>query len=708
MKTAVAVLAVCSLVICLACSCAEKPDAGAGQPDVRLSEPDVRPVQQTEYDKIISEIKNNFSKPQRNVLEATHYCLEIASLIDEEIYPGRKLDRFELERQFRKIAAEEYDFSNFEDETFNLLMGVIEKIKNLRISEGDREILNEMYVREKRISWIHALPEYIPINVDWKQFVASSVQTLIYSTVNYLKIRNEIELEHAKDSWELDKEVIKNDSDDIQNKLANLYRICKNYKVKYVEPGELLTEFNKIEDMIKNGVTDEVWKPFDDRRDFYRKKVNEDRFKMYSTYWYQRGYLAWRAYSEEKNKNEEDRREAMGCFDVYQELTTHSIVKYNPVAIDVAMMQIDLQPTNRAFLENQLEIIKRNLNRKSLDYQSICLFCGQIYWALKNYKEAADMFQLSEKAGNDKREKEVDIFCNIFSDTIKEFEGSDKAAQKNFKKTKADCNLKKEYTIGDFAVKDDDKNLHFLPKLDAEFLARMGHYDSLIKSGEDIKDVGMNLVDKISNGVSYPYISPWEFLLFASYVKGDRTKKKYYEEILPKVLLKSDRFDCSEYFNDHPEWKSDPVGKQRLPYELKYLRYSSSFLSKKRFFLRVPYQYALLSNIKFSMGLLRGEEVVTFVPCDSETMEKDEKNNVVLCLWFPLDEEELIKNKIDGFRFDFEYEYFKSAITFHFDRVLTKSMGSDFYKDRPGYITFELKKLGDLGSGTSPDVGAKR
>ena len=181
MKTAVSVLAVCSLAICFACSCAKKPDAGAGQPDVRLSQPDVRPVQQTEYDydKVISEIKNNFSEPQRNVLEATHYCLEIYSLIDGEIYPGRKLDKFELERQFRKIAAEEYNFSNFEDETFNLLMGVIEKIKNLRISEGERELLNEMYVREKRIAWIHALPEYIPINVDWKQFVASSVQTLI-------------------------------------------------------------------------------------------------------------------------------------------------------------------------------------------------------------------------------------------------------------------------------------------------------------------------------------------------------------------------------------------------------------------------------------------------------------------------------------------------------------------------------------------------
>ena len=228
------------------------------------------------------------------------------------------------------------------------------------------------------------------------------------------------------------------------------------------------------------------------------------------------------------------------------------------------------------------------------------------------------------------------------------------------------------------------------------------------QSGEDIKEVGRNLVDKISKGASRPHRSPWEFLLFASYVKEDVTKKRYYEEILPKVLLKSDGFDCNEYFNEHPEWKSDPVGKQRLPYELKYLRYSSSFLSKKRFFLRVPYQYALLSNIKFSMGLLRDNEVVTSVPCDSETMEKDEKNNIVLCLWFPLDEEELIKNKIDGFRFDFEYEYFKSAITFHFDRVLTKSMGSGFYRDIPGKITFELKELGDLGSGASPDVGAKR
>lgn len=81
MKTAGIVLAVCSLVIGSACYCAEKPDAGSVQPDLRQ-------VQQTDYDKVIVEIKDELTKEQRDALEATHYCLEIAALIDQDIYPA--------------------------------------------------------------------------------------------------------------------------------------------------------------------------------------------------------------------------------------------------------------------------------------------------------------------------------------------------------------------------------------------------------------------------------------------------------------------------------------------------------------------------------------------------------------------------------------------------------------------------------------------
>lgn len=680
------VLAVCSFVFCSTSYCAEKPDVEAGQPNAGA-------VQQTEYDKVISEIKA-LTKDQRNALEATHYCLEIVVLIDREIYPGRKLDKFELERQFRKIASEDYNFTNLQDETLQLLLDVIEEIKNLRISEGDRELLDELYNQEKRRAWMRVLPQNMAvlISADWKQLLANSVQTLIYSTFNYLKIRSEIETRYVKESWELDKKVIEDDTGYIQKKLKDLYKICQKNKVEFVTQANiksLLTRFNEIDAMINNGLTDEVWKPFNDRRKTYRDDY-ENPCKMYSTYWYQRGYLAWLAYK--RDKKEEDRREAMGCFKIYQELTRNSIVKYNPVAIDVAMMQIDLQPngekTDRVFLQDQLLIIRNNLDPNSLDRQSVCFFCGQIYYsALKDYVNAAKMFKSSEDTGNQMRTKDIKEFCDNLGETIK---SSDKA------------------TIGDFAVelplrvKDIDPKLLFLPKLDAEFLTRMAFYSSQIKAGNDINDAGNNdLLDMISNEASWPYISPWEFLSYAAYVKEEETKRKYYEVILPKVL-KCENFDSKDYFEKNPDWKSYPVGKQPLPYELKYLSYTSYFWRFWRndcLYLELPYQYALLSDIKFSMELLRGGEVVSSVPCDSETMKKD-KENIFLCLEFPLNENELIEKKIDGIRFDFEYKYFKSAITFDFNGDLTKEL--------PGLITFELKDLSDLENGSVPGVGAMR
>lgn len=375
--------------------------------------------------------------------------------------------------------------------------------------------------------------------------------------------------------------------------------------------------------------------------------------------------------SPTKNKFEEDRKEAMGCFKVYQELTNHQIVKYNAVAIDVAMMQIDLQPggekTDRDFLFGQLRIIRNNLSPRSLDYQSVRFFCGQIYYsALKDYDNAAEMFKESEVAGNTMRTKEIDEFRKNLSDKTEEITGLDKAS------------------IGDFAAKDGDKNLHFLPKLDAEFLARMAYYKSLIEAGKDIDAGNLNLVDKIYKDASWPYISPWEFLFYAAYVKEPSTKEQYYKEILPKVL-KCENFNCNDYFEKNPDWKSYPVGKHRLPYDLKYLSYTYNRWGKDSFYLELPYQYALLSGIKFSMELLCNGEVVTSVPCNSETMEKGKENSISLRLEFPLNEKELIKKKIDGIRFDFEHKYFKSAITFDFGGGLKEGKDSNWYKNLPVY-----------------------
>jgi hypothetical protein len=140
------VLAVCSLVICSVCYCAEQPE-----PDAGAEQPDVRSFQQTKYDDVISDIKDkNLSEDQRMALEATHYCLEILALIDPETYPNMELDKFELERQYRKIASEDYNYGNFQESTVKLLEEVITRIKDLRISEGNRELLDKLYVQEKR------------------------------------------------------------------------------------------------------------------------------------------------------------------------------------------------------------------------------------------------------------------------------------------------------------------------------------------------------------------------------------------------------------------------------------------------------------------------------------------------------------------------------------------------------------------------------
>ena len=657
----------------------------------------------TDYDDVIAEIRG-LTQKQRCLLEGAHYCLEIAALIDKTAYPDEKLDRFELERQFRRIASEDYNFRNLEDETVRLLKDVVERIKDLRISEGDRALLDELYVREKRSAWMRVLPQNMAVLVsaDWKQVVANAAQTLIYSAFNYLKIRSEIEIRHKKESWELDKKVIEDETKHIQRKITDLYEICKNNDIKVVDQdiGPLLKKFNGIERIIDaGGIADENWKEFNDHRQTYRSPDNIARYKMYSTYWRQRGYLAWLAYKRDKNEN--DRREARECFGVYQELTRCQIVKYNPAAIDVAMMQIDLQrepkEAERGFLQEQLRIVRDNLSPKSLDGQSVLLFCGQIYYlALKDYDNAADMFKRAEEIGNRKREKEIEKFCVCL-----------KKGKETGKRSTGE-----NHTAGGFFVKDGDGNEHFLPALDVEFFTRMAYCSSRIEAGKDMDYLPLPLVVEISRGAKNQYISPWEYLFFAAYVKEAPTKRKYYEEILPTVLLDRQKYDCNAYFKTHHDWASHPVGEMPLPYELKYLRYMKPWLEKNRFSLKMPYQYALLGGISSSMHLLSGGTEAGTIQCAREVIEKDKDNRVFLRLDFPLDEKVLREKKIDRIRFDFKYKsLFESSIAFDFGDDLSKSTkdkGKKYYEGHPGFITFHILETGKLKTESLIGTGVRK
>ena len=257
-------------------------------------------------------------------------------------------------------------------------------------------------------------------------------------------------------------------------------------------------------------------------------------------------------------------------------------------------------------------------------------------------------------------------------------------------------------------MEDENDVFHSLPKLDIEFFARMAYYKSLIKSGKDVTG-DYSLVDEIAkNEANWPYISPWEFLFYAAYVKEPSTKKKYYEKILPRVLLNKNEYDCSEYFKKYPDWKHGTVGKKPLPYELKYLHYESSMWTTDTYSLKMPYLYALLSGVEFSMKLMLEGTVVERVQCSGEFIEKDKNNQVFLRLDFPINQKALVEKGIDGICFDFKYRYFNASISFDLGGRLTEKKDENYYENLPGYITFAFSDTKAVGEPAKSDSDGRK
>lgn len=685
-------LGVCTFGVCFSVAC------GGSSADVV---PPVAPVEKTEYEKAINDIEK-LTKDQRCALEATHYCLEIASLLKEDIYPNGQLDRFTLELQFRKIVDEDYKFLNLQEGTVKLLKDVVERIKDLRIEKGDRELLDELYEQEKKWALFRCLPANMAVLVsaDWKQLIANAAQTLLFSAINYVKIRKEIELTHRKESWELDKKAIENETKYFQRRIQTLFEVCDRNKVEPVKEEAMAELIKRFNDVCAETDENQMKKPVSDFRAWL--KGHEERYKFCSTYWYYRGLLASKIYMEDKKTN--NLQEARGCFDVYQKLTELSILERNPIAIEIAQKQIVLMleeikgssvdKKNREKILEQLTIIRDNLSDKSPNRQAVRIFCGDVYFCvLKDYTNAAVMFKNAEESSiTIKHKKAVEAFsrCIKKGGRADEFKGSSKQEREEWSNGWKKCHESKIYPIGNFAAEDENDNLHFLPKQDVEFFARMAYYESLIKAGKDVKK-GFFLVDEIAkNEANWPYISPLEFLFYAANVKEVPTKRKYYEEILPRVLLNENKYNCSKYFEGFPGWKNAPVAERPLPYDLKFLRYDSNMWPwTDRYILKMPYQYALLADVRFSMDLMRDETVLFKVPCEGASIEKDRSDKMFLCLVFPIDQKELIERGIDGIRFNFEYRYFKANISFDLKGKLTEKKDKTVYENLPGHISLK-------------------
>ena len=343
---------------------------------------------------------------QKNALQTINYINWLCALVNPGELENYHFNKIDLEFAYQTLTPDSLNFRSIPDKTAVALIQDIENyILKLRIAKKDRDLLDELYKREKRKAFFAALPMNMAVIVDanWKQLLANVAQTLFYSYMNYRKIKESIEIQYQKDSWELDKDILGSIHEKNQAVLTHQWNLENDFgiddskRVSEEDARKLLKYVHRA-----NSEVGEI------RHVYNILKGEEDKYAYFPIYWYYRGCYAYtyepgvkiNELSREEKKDRELRiKDAQKCFEKYQDLVA-GLLRKNPMLADVAVRSIQLELINstgflrKNFIKKQLEIIENNiLLEKDEDKY---LFCGLVY--LKILKEPQKAVSFFEKA----------------------------------------------------------------------------------------------------------------------------------------------------------------------------------------------------------------------------------------------------------------------------------------------------------------------
>lgn len=135
---------------------------------------------------------------QKNALQTINYINWLCALVNPGELENYHFNKIDLEFAYQTLTPDSLNFRSIPDKTAVALIQDIENyILELRIAKKDRDLLEELYKREKRKAFFAVLPTNMAVIVDanWKQLLANVAQTLFYSYMNYRKIKESIEIQ---------------------------------------------------------------------------------------------------------------------------------------------------------------------------------------------------------------------------------------------------------------------------------------------------------------------------------------------------------------------------------------------------------------------------------------------------------------------------------------------------------------------------------
>ena len=605
------------------------------------------------------------NREQKNALQAVNYINWLCALVNPGTFKNYQFDQIDLELAYQSLTSDELNLNSIPDSvTVGLIKEIETYILRLRIAKEEQALLEETYKREKRKAFFSALPANMAVIVDanWKQILANVAQTLFYSYMNYRKIKECIEIQHQKDSWELDKSILEVIHDKNQALLEHQWRIIKDFKI---DDKRRITETSAIR-LLRN--IQRANSNSNEARHIYNiLKDEESAYEYLPVYWYYRGCYAYShnpsiEITSQNKKDKQDMekriREAQECFKRYQEIASNLFRKC-PMSADVAIRRIQLEiigstgAIDKSLIREQLEIIDRNIVPEKDEDKA--LFCGLVYLKLlDDPARAAVFFQKAEEYLRIGYKDSLNDFINMLE------EGS------VLKLTK------KSVLVYDVTGKVSPLEI---PGNDLLFFSRFSKYYSLIQANsEDF----VHIIQQLS---TEPETSLLEILFYGANVKTIENMRKYYTVIIPQVLgaqISADdlTLDTNIY--------SKPVGASGLPYPLENsLTYHYHWISEDTFEFVYPLDFFSLQDVKYRLELQPDSQVIFHSAFQKESpmvvrLLKGGQNDLrqyKVSFEIPLDEKKILKSRATHLRFVIEHKLFQFYIDYAV-KDLQKANGS--------------------------------
>ena len=158
-----------------------------------------------------------------------------------------------LEEEYESISINDLVLTSINDDvTITLIRKIMRTIKDARINEGDRKILQEVYDIETANAIYDSIPPVSTIiSPNILSLSINLIQSSASSYANFKRIQGQLSMRLKKDTWDLDKDKLKYLNDLNEELLQQQWELTKRYNFPdywRVSPKDITTLIDRLKD----------------------------------------------------------------------------------------------------------------------------------------------------------------------------------------------------------------------------------------------------------------------------------------------------------------------------------------------------------------------------------------------------------------------------------------------------------------------------